>query len=475
MMKMAAKEITWFNWVCENAKETDVIGFDFTQYPAAFFDMRFKAIKEKGLKVESTPNLVDLVWGSDKPARPCEPVKVWPAEYAGMNPFAKFPKMCEAIGNVDMLLVTALDQIAWCLNLRGADIKCNPVFFSYLVWYPGNYKSILFCDKNHFDAESLEYLDLIQCEVQPYEAIVDFLQKQAADKKKVGVDLQKANSEIRRLLGESAVEKNGKIELLKACKTATEVQGMQDANTRDCAAIMKYFAFLEEELKKPDHGMDEFKGAEKVLEYRKQNDKFQYPSFDSISSMGSNGAVIHYKPEADTAKPMNNDEIYLLDSGGQYLDGTTDITRTAHFGGKEPTDFQKEAYTRVLMGTLDLLLVEWPANQGVSGSQMDILARQNLWRAGLDFGHGTGHGVGTYLNVHEGPQGISRYSYVELKEGMCVSDEPGYYKDGEFGIRIENVIAVQKHPKFEGFYHWKNFTVAPYCRDLIKPELLTEE
>jgi len=226
--------------------------------------------------------------------------------------------------------------------------------------------------------------------------------------------MQKCNSELRRHLLDQYVEKNGVVETLKACKTAIEVQGMQDANTRDCAAIMKYFAFLEEELKKPDHGLDEFKGAEKVLAYRRENENFVQPSFDSISSMGANGAVIHYKPEADTAKAMSNDEIYLLDSGGQYLDGTTDITRTVHFGGKPPTDFQKEAYTRVLMGNLDLQLVEWPANQKISGAELDILARQNLWRAGLDFKHGTGHGVGTYLNVHEGPQGISRYNYTEL-------------------------------------------------------------
>lgn len=233
---------------------------------------------------------------------------------------------------------------------------------------------MLFCDEKHFDTEVMEYLELIGCTVKPYEAVIEHIQGLVKQKKMIGCDMNKCNSELRRNMKEQVAEKNGIVETIKACKTAIEVQGMQDANTRDCAAIMKYFAFLEEELKKPDHGLDEFKGAEKVLEYRKENEQFVQMSFDSISSVGSNGAVIHYKPEED-CKAMNNDEIYLLDSGGQYLDGTTDITRTAHFGGKEPTQFQKDAYTLVLMGNLDLELVEWPANQKISGAEFDILAR----------------------------------------------------------------------------------------------------
>lgn len=198
-------------------------------------------------------------------------------------------------------------------------------------------------------------------------------------------------------------------------------------------------------------------------------------SFETISSIGPNGAVIHYAPTKEIALKLNNDEIYLLDSGGQYCDGTTDVTRTSHFGGKAPTAFQKEAYTRVLLGVLDLERVVWPSTSTIAGGDMDILARKNLWAAGLDYGHGTGHGVGSFLYVHEGPQGIGRYSKVKLVEGMCVSDEPGYYHDGEFGIRIENIIMVQKHPVHKDFYYWENLTVAPYCRDLIDMNLLSPD
>lgn len=248
---------------------------------------------------------------------------------------------------------------------------------------------------------------------------------------------------------------------------------MRAANVRDCAAIMKFFAFLESELRRHDHNLDEFKAARKMDHFRTYGEHFVQPSFDTISSIGPNGAVIHYKPDEETAMKLNNDEIYLLDSGGQYLDGTTDITRTVHFGGKHPTHFQKEAYTRILIGVLDIERIVWPSNTTISGADMDILARRSLWSAGLDFKHGTGHGVGSYLNVHEGPQGISRANRVKLLEGMCVSDEPGYYQDGEFGIRIENVILCRKHPQHANHYMWENLTVAPYCRELIDVNLLS--
>ena len=263
------------------------------------------------------------------------------------------------------------------------------------------------------------------------------------------------------------------IELLKACKNKVQQEGMRNCNVRDCAAIMKYFAFLEEELAKENHGLNEFIGANKVTEYRGLGELYIGPSFEPISSIGANGAVIHYSPTKDESMPMNNDEIYLLDSGGQYFDGTTDITRTVHFGGKAPTDFQRDCYTRVLMGTLDLERVVWPKGS-YHGGDFDILARRHLFEAGLDYKHGTGHGVGSLLCVHEGPIGVSRGYTQKFVEGMCVSDEPGYYHDGEFGIRIENVIMVQQHPKYENSWYFENLTVAPYCRDLIKTSILPQ-
>lgn len=310
----------------------------------------------------------------------------------------------------------------------------------------------------------------------PYAQIDADLVKADEEGKRIGVHTQTCNAELKRLLKSSCVvQSENPIQHLKAVKNATEQQGMRNANIRDCAAIMKYLAFLETELRKPDHGLNEFNGARKLDHLRTLGQYHVQPSFDTISSIGANGAVIHYSPEEDTSMALNNDEIYLLDSGGQYFDGTTDITRTSHFGGKAPTAFQKECYTRVLLGTLDIERIVWPSNSTISGADMDILARRSLWSAGLDFKHGTGHGVGHYLNVHEGPIGISRANRVKLLEGMCVSDEPGYYEDGQFGIRIENVIMAQKHPKHENHLIWENLTVAPYCRDLIDKSLLDPE
>jgi len=271
-------------------------------------------------------------------------------------------------------------------------------------------------------------------------------------------------------------QSTGIICLIKCKKNEVQQEGMRQCNIRDCAAIMKYFSFLEEELKKPDHGLDEFIGARKVEHLRTFGDLYKGPSFSSISSIGANGAVIHYEPTKESAKALNNNEIYLLDSGGQYLDGTTDITRTGHFlGGQAPTAFQKECYTRVLLGVLELERVVWPSASNYSGGDFDILARMHLFKVGLNYGHGTGHGVGSLLNVHESPIGVSKGYTTKFEPGMCVSDEPGFYKDGEFGIRIENVIMVQQHPTLENSYMFENLTVAPYCRELLDTSIMSED
>jgi Xaa-Pro aminopeptidase len=251
---------------------------------------------------------------------------------------------------------------------------------------------------------------------------------------------------------------------------------MRTCHIRDCAAVIKYFAWLENELKSnPDTVITEYDGARKVDYFRTEGDYFKGPSFDTISSTGPNGAVIHYKPAKDTALRLNLNEVYLLDNGGQYLDGTTDITRTVHFGGTEPTAFQKEMYTRVLLGNLDLERLIWPSNSTFAGLDFDAFARRRIWEVGLDYKHGTGHGVGSFLCVHEGPHGTSRGNKVKFEEGMCVSNEPGYYHDGEFGIRIENINMIQKHPKYADRFYFENLTVHPYCRELIDKSLLSQD
>ena len=474
MEKMEAGVKQWPEWIISTFPDGAVVGFDFTQYPAANLEQRASTMAENNIQVKSMANLVDQCWGDARPQRPQKEVQHLDITFTGRQTLDKFEDVKKKLGGkVDCLLVTTLDDIAWLTNLRGADIDFNPVFFSYLLFYPGDEnKATLYIDAPKV-ANLTDYLAANRITVAPYSQINEDLAKLAADQKKIGVHTSTCNAELHRIIKDSSVAlQDHPIVHLKAVKNPVEQAGLREANVRDCAAIMKYFAFLETELRKPDHGLNEFNGARKVDHLRTLGKYHVQPSFDTISSIGPNGAVIHYKPEEDTALPLNNDEIYLLDSGGQYLDGTVDITRTTHFGGKPPTDFQKEAYTRVLMGVLDLERIVWPGNSSIAGKDMDILARRALWSAGLDYKHGTGHGIGHYLNVHEGPVGINRVNAVKLLEGHLLSDEPGYYEDGQFGIRIENDILCVKHPKHEGHLCWENLTVCPYSRNLIDTNLL---
>lgn len=265
----------------------------------------------------------------------------------------------------------------------------------------------------------------------------------------------------------------------KAIKNKTELSGMRACHIRDGAALSEYFAWLEEELISKGTRLDEVQAADKLEQIRSKKEHFAGLSFDTISSTGPNAAVIHYKPEPGNCSIIDPKAIYLCDSGAQYLDGTTDTTRTLHFG--TPTDLERKAYTLVLKGVIALDTAVFP--KGTSGFALDTLARQFLWAEGLDYRHGTGHGVGSYLNVHEGPIGVGtriQYSEVALSAGNVISDEPGYYEDGNFGIRIENIIMakeVETNHRFgdKPYLGFEHVTMVPYCRKLIDVALLTEK
>ena len=263
----------------------------------------------------------------------------------------------------------------------------------------------------------------------------------------------------------------------KAVKNTTELEGMRACHIRDGASLTEYFAWLEHELIDKKATVNEIQGADKLEEIRSQKQHFAGLSFDTISSTGANAAVIHYKPERDSCSIIDPKAVYLCDSGAQYFDGTTDTTRTLHFG--TPTDMERKAYTLVLKGVISLDTAVFP--KGTSGFALDTLARQHLWAEGLDYRHGTGHGVGSYLNVHEGPIGVGtrvQYSEVPLAAGNVLSDEPGYYEDGNFGIRIENIIMAKEvqtkhHFGDKPYLGFEHVTMVPYCRKLIDVGLLT--
>lgn len=365
-------------------------------------------------------------------------------------------------------------------NLRGSDISCNPCFFSYAL--VSTDRACLFLNHENLTHDAKERLSLDKVDIYPYEAIFDHLQAlrsplEAAEAKML-ISASCNAALVKRIGAGNVVSKSSPIEQEKAIKNAVEIEGLRQCHIRDAAALVRYFAWLEEQLNM-GATVDEVDGADKLEAFRSEGENFKGLSFDTISGSGPNGAIIHYKPERPSASRITKDALYLCDSGAQYLDGTTDVTRTVHFGS--PTREEKEAFTRVLLGHIALDRAVFPA--GTTGFMLDCLARHSLWEAGLDYRHGTGHGVGHFLNVHEGPQSISfhiRSHETALRPGMTVTNEPGFYADGKFGIRIENVLVVKEADtpnRFGGvaFHAFENLTMAPIQTKLMDLSLMTEK
>lgn len=366
-------------------------------------------------------------------------------------------------------------------------IPYNPVFFAYASITSD--AATLYVDKSKLNQDVISHLGQ-SVSIKPYQSVfedasvmgksIETRDTSGTPSKKFLLSNKASWALYQALGGEDKVEEvRSPIADEKAVKNETELKGMRNCHIRDGAALIQYFAWLEEQLVTKRVKIDEVEAADKLEEYRSQKDHFVGLSFPTISSTGANAAVIHYGPERGNCSVIDPAAVYLCDSGAQYLDGTTDTTRTLHFG--EPTAMEKYSYTLVLKGNIALERAKFP--KGTSGMALDTLARQYLWAEGLDYRHGTGHGVGSYLNVHEGPIGIGtrvQFSEVPLSVGNVISDEPGYYEDGKFGIRIENIIVVKeaetKHhfgdKPFLGFDH---VTMVPMCRKLIDPSLLSKD
>ncbi|KAF2756160.1 aminopeptidase-like protein [Pseudovirgaria hyperparasitica] len=488
LLKQGLQDVpTWQEWTADHSQGGKSVGVDPTIITAPDARKLADKIKKKGGSglVAVKDNLVDAVWGSAKPSRPVEPVKVQPIEFAGKNTEEKLADLRKELEKKKSagFVVSMLDEIAWLYNLRGNDIPYNPVFFSYAVVTPT--KATLYIDDSKLSDEVKSHLGST-VDIRPYEAVF-------SDINALGVALTESKAPSKYLIsnkaswalsqslgGEDKVEEaRSPIADAKAIKNDTELEGMRQCHIRDGAALIEYFAWLENKLTREGVQLDEVQGADKLEQIRSKHKNFVGLSFDTISSTGANAAVIHYKPEPGNCSTIDPKAIYLCDSGAQYLDGTTDTTRTLHFG--EPTELEVRANTLVLKGHIALDTIKFP--KGTSGFALDTLARQHLWAEGLDYRHGTGHGIGSYLNVHEGPIGIGtriQYSEVSLSVGNVISNEPGYYEDGNFGIRIENVIMVKevetKHrfgdKPYLGFEH---VTMVPYCRKLIDVSMLTPE
>ncbi|KAI1448366.1 aminopeptidase-like protein [Annulohypoxylon stygium] len=483
---------TWQEWSADQASGGKVVAVDPTLLTSGAAKKLSEKIKKSGGKELAgiEENLVDVVWGEDKPPQPEEPVIVLDEKFAGKDAKTKLSELRAELKKKKSLgfVVSMLDEIAWLFNLRGNDIPYNPVFFSYAIVTADD--ATLYVNSSKLSAECQSYLTENGVSIKPYEDIfsdasalresAEVQKKEEGSENKKFLISNKASWALKRALGGDGMveEIRSPIGDSKAVKNEAELEGMRQCHIRDGAALIEFFAWLENELIVKKSTLDEVEAADKLESLRAKQKDFVGLSFPSISSTGPNAAVIHYKPERGSCSVIDPNAVYLCDSGAQYLDGTTDTTRTLHFS--EPAAAEIEAYTLVLKGNMALDMAVFP--KGTTGFALDSLARQYLWQSGLDYRHGTGHGVGSYLNVHEGPIGIGtrvQYSEVSLSPGNVISDEPGYYEDGSFGIRIENIVMVKEvktkykfgDKPYLGFEH---VTMVPYCRKLIDETLLTD-
>ncbi|KAF1957266.1 putative Xaa-Pro aminopeptidase P [Byssothecium circinans] len=491
LLKQGLQDVpTIQEWTADQAEGGKVVGVDPSVVTGADARKLSDKIKKKGGEYKAVDdNLVDLVWGDKRPARPSEKVIVQPLKYSGKSFTDKIEDIRKELEKKKSLgfVVSMLDEIAWLYNLRGNDIPYNPVFFSYAVITPTT--ATLYVDESKLSAEVKAHLgDAVT--IRPYDSIFGdvaalsaelFKANDESSEKKKFLTSTKASWALYKALGgeERVDEVRSPVGDAKAIKNEVELEGMRQCHIRDGAALTEYFAWLEDQLINKGATLDEVDGADKLESIRAKQDLFMGLSFDTISSTGANAAVIHYKAEKGACSIIDPKAIYLCDSGGQYHDGTTDTTRTLHFG--EPSEIEKTAYTLVLKGNMALERVKFP--KGTTGFALDVTARQFLWAEGLDYRHGTGHGVGSFLNVHEGPIGIGtrvQYSEVPLSVGNVISDEPGYYEDGKFGIRIENMVMVKEVEtklKFgdKPYLGFERVTLTPHCRKLVDMSLLTED
>lgn len=414
-------------------------------------------LKKFNIKTIPCPNLIDAIW-SDKPSAPASEIFDYPVKYAGLSREEKIKSLQTELNkkNADAIIITAPDSLCWLLNIRASDTPCTPLLLAYGVVYQSGHVQV-FADKKrltkNFNPKNIEFIN-----PKELSKIIKGL------KGKVIVSPESAPIWFMDNLKCEIIREKDFCQLPKACKNKVEVKSIKEAHIHDGAAVVRFLKWLDESKEKKT----ELKIADKFLEIRKENKNFIYPSFDTIAGFKDNGAIVHYHADKNSSKDISGNGLLLVDSGGQYMQGTTDITRTIAIG--KPTAEQKRSFTLVLKGHIALANAVFPI--GTSGSALDILARQYLWAENLDFDHGTGHGVGCFLGVHEGPQRISKApNNVALQEGMIISNEPGFYKEGEYGIRIENlVLVVKKSAKFLGF---ETITKAPIDKKLIDFKMLT--
>jgi Xaa-Pro aminopeptidase len=422
-----------------------------------------------GKCVPFVTNLVDQVW-QDQPELEHRDVTLFPDKYAGLSTTQKLSRIRAALKakKADVLVLSMLDEIAWTFNIRGTDMDFNPFVISYAVITATH--ATLFLDPSQHSDELGRYAKRMGFELATYDSVANVLSTLTGT---VMLDDGSASWWVERQLNQAKIQFSpSPVLILKAVKNSVEQSGMQQAHRWDAVILIKHAMWLEQDFK----NTNEMALVHKLEDFRRENEAYRGQSFRTISGYGPNGAIIHRSVTPETSTPLGDDNLLLIDAGGQYVCGTTDVTRVWHFG--KPSGEQKRHYTVVLKAHLALGRAVFPA--GTSGRQLDTLARNELWQHGLTYNHGTGHGVGCHLGVHEGPQNISSgYSDVPLEPGMILSNEPGVYVEGKHGIRIENLMTVvaldlKSDTTDKPFYGFEDLTLMPYNAKLIDMSLLTE-
>lgn len=461
-------------WLGQQLRDTDgaQVGVDglvnsMASVEALISDLRH----EGGIVVRTNLDPLETIW-ADRPAIPSDKVNIQPMEFAGETAESKLMRIRKALRalHADGMLVSALDDIAWILNLRGTDVHCNPVFVSYLLI--SSSEAILYINKEKLTAEVETYLRGQGVRTAPYDEAKQGIRQYA--EYNILLDPNETNYTLSRLVRVQEVVRHvSPIPAMKAVKNEAEIRGYRSAMLKDGIALVKFLRWLKPAVEAG--GQTEISIDRKLTGLRAEQPLFRDISFDTIAGYGVHGAIVHYEATPETDIPLEPRGFLLLDSGAQYQDGTTDITRTIALG--PVTDYEKHIYTLVLKGHIQLELCKFPS--GASGTQMDILAREAMWREGLNYLHGTGHGVGAYLNVHEGPhQFRMEWMPAPFVENMTVTDEPGIYLPGRFGVRTENTLIIKhyKDTEFGRFLQFEPLTLCPIdTTPILKDELLDEE
>lgn len=457
-------------WLVDNLEDGAVLAVDgylFSINRAAELE---ELCGRNGLRFASDFDIADRVWTEGRPERPTGKVFIHEEKYAGESASSKIGRVLAEVKAVgaDSIFIPSLDEIAWTLNLRGSDVTFTPVFVSYL--YLSDEEKVLFVDDVKLDEDVRAYLKSMDVKVKPYDSVKDYLARVSVHET-IMLDPVKVSDTLARALDCMKVYAPSPVAMLKAVKNEVQLAGTRKAMERDGAALVRLFMWLEENAGTGKY--NEIDVWKKGMEFRGRSELYRGDSFGMIAGYKEHGAIVHYTADEESASMLAADGLLLIDSGAQYLDGTTDITRTITLGN--PTADEIHDYTLVLKGHLALARAQFPV--GTRGSQLDALARIYLWEEGMSYLHGTGHGVGHFLAVHEGPQNIRlNENPTTLRPGMITSDEPGVYKAGKYGIRIENLVLTvegEHTDEFGDFCKFEVLTLFPYDSSLIDRSMLT--